>query len=233
MEESLPLRADSLIVKLKVNPAHHIKPPNKPKDTDITQIKEAGSVLLPNSLDDSDLYLSGLSSEGPAATLRLVKALENSTTSVSGGKETSKDNQRDEELLNDQVTVQPGSNSLLLAASHFPYLASVSYTAPPLGTTYWNDSTTATFSTVHDSAYASTESQESGYYSQPVEFLEDSIDTIFTGPTPATLGWVPDTDLMKLYTFFAPKAHRAYFELRQEYEETSETPLRVYLDFPQ
>jgi hypothetical protein len=284
-EESAPLRANSLLVTLKVSRAGHSKQPQEPKDTQITQVndQEAGSMALPNSHGGSDLHLPGLSSEEFSETHRLGKAVESHTTSTSGNKETSKDTQREKELLAEQVAVQAGSNSVLpspalaspiiegstaLSAKHphrqgdtspttpitqrrrgidtsasvsSPYITDVSYTAS-LGATatslpnasmdryYSNGSTASTFSTVPDSVYASCESQDSGFCSQLVEAPEDSTDTTFTNPTTVALGWMPDTELGKLYTFLAPKGQQPYFQLRQEYKATPETPQRVYLD---
>jgi len=47
--------------------------------------------------------------------------------------------------------------------------------------------------------------------------------------TPTTLGWMPDTQLPKLYTFVLKKDEQ-YLELKPGYEVTEETPQRVYLD---
>jgi len=47
--------------------------------------------------------------------------------------------------------------------------------------------------------------------------------------TPTTLGWMPDTQLPKLYTFVLKKDEQ-YLELKPGYDVTEETPQRVYLD---
>jgi hypothetical protein len=50
--------------------------------------------------------------------------------------------------------------------------------------------------------------------------------------TPSTLGWVPNTELMNLYTFVAVRGKEPYFELPPIWTETQQTPHRVYLDSP-
>ena len=235
-EESAPLPANSLLVTLKVSRAGHSKQLKKPKDAQVTQIneQEAVSVALPDILSGSELHLPGLPWEEFSKIHRLGKAVESHTTSTSGGKETSKDTQRDKELLVERDTDVSASDSS-------PYMAGVSYTASPwvtatglpnvsMGQYYSNQSTVSTFSTVPDSAYASNEPYDPGYHIQLIEPSEESTDTTFTRPTPVTLGWMPDTWLVKMYTFLAPKGQEPYFKLRHEYKETPETPQRVYLD---
>jgi hypothetical protein len=51
-------------------------------------------------------------------------------------------------------------------------------------------------------------------------------------PTPASIGWNRDTELVKLYAFIVPKDTEPYLELLPEWTPTCETPSRVYLDKP-
>jgi hypothetical protein len=48
--------------------------------------------------------------------------------------------------------------------------------------------------------------------------------------TPSSLGWGRGTDLVKLYTFNVHKGKEPYFQLRDEWTPTPQTPSRVYLD---
>jgi hypothetical protein len=50
--------------------------------------------------------------------------------------------------------------------------------------------------------------------------------------TPATLGWIPGTELLDLYTFNVPKHEEPFFELHSPWSPTSQTPHIVYLDQP-
>ena len=48
--------------------------------------------------------------------------------------------------------------------------------------------------------------------------------------TPKFLGWSHNTELLKLYTFIVPKSKEPYFQLRESWTPTYETPKTVYLD---
>jgi hypothetical protein len=48
--------------------------------------------------------------------------------------------------------------------------------------------------------------------------------------TPSSLGWSQGTELVKLYRFIVPKGKMPYFQLRETWTPTLETPARVYLD---
>jgi hypothetical protein len=48
--------------------------------------------------------------------------------------------------------------------------------------------------------------------------------------TPSSLGWSQGTELVKLYKFIVPKGKMPYFQLRENWTPTYETPARVYLD---
>lgn len=50
--------------------------------------------------------------------------------------------------------------------------------------------------------------------------------------TPMSLGWKPDTDLWKLYSFVVKKGREPHLELLSEWTATYDTPQRVYLDPP-
>jgi hypothetical protein len=53
-----------------------------------------------------------------------------------------------------------------------------------------------------------------------------------TRETPSTLGWLPDCEWIKLYTFIIKKGEDPYLQLQTEYAETEVTPKIVYLDPP-
>jgi hypothetical protein len=48
--------------------------------------------------------------------------------------------------------------------------------------------------------------------------------------TPSTLGWLPDCEWVKLYTFIVKKGHEPYLQLQSGCDVTSITPETVYLD---
>jgi hypothetical protein len=50
--------------------------------------------------------------------------------------------------------------------------------------------------------------------------------------TPSSLGWPPGTDFVKLYKFIVQKGKLPYFQLREKWTPTYETPQKVYLDEP-
>jgi hypothetical protein len=58
-------------------------------------------------------------------------------------------------------------------------------------------------------------------------------DESTTRSTPNSLDWIPNSDLLKLYSFIVKKSREPYFELQSPYFPTFETPSRVYLDHPQ
>lgn len=53
-----------------------------------------------------------------------------------------------------------------------------------------------------------------------------------TRETPSTLGWLPDCEWIKLYTFIIKKGEDPYLQLQTGYAETEVTPKIVYLDPP-
>ncbi len=63
------------------------------------------------------------------------------------------------------------------------------------------------------------------------QLFEDKGECLRTTQTTLqSLGWTADTQLLKLYKFFVPKAKEPYFDLRPQWIATPETPQKVYLD---
>lgn len=56
--------------------------------------------------------------------------------------------------------------------------------------------------------------------------------TLSSKPTPKSLGWLPDTQLWRLYTVVISDKKVLYLELLPDLRLTSQTPIRVYLDPP-
>lgn len=50
--------------------------------------------------------------------------------------------------------------------------------------------------------------------------------------TPSSLGWAPESELLRLYKFIVPKGKEPYLELLQGYQICFNVPQRVYLDPP-
>ncbi|KAK0108270.1 hypothetical protein ONS95_003088 [Cadophora gregata] len=50
------------------------------------------------------------------------------------------------------------------------------------------------------------------------------------GPTPSSLGWKPETDLVKKYDLVLINKNNIYLEINKDSEVTRETPARVYLE---
>ena len=48
--------------------------------------------------------------------------------------------------------------------------------------------------------------------------------------TPDSLGWLPGSELLKLYEFKVPKGRQPYLELSARWDVTFETPRKVYLN---
>lgn len=72
-----------------------------------------------------------------------------------------------------------------------------------------------------------------GYYNSPAPPVDIKLESHpQTRHTPSSLGWLPNTDLVKLYKFEPRKGKEPYFELLPQWTETEECPHRVYLDLP-
>jgi hypothetical protein len=51
-------------------------------------------------------------------------------------------------------------------------------------------------------------------------------------PTPVSLGWRTGDEHLGLYIFKCPKAQEPYFELKDHWTPTDQTPKIVYLNEP-
>ena len=49
-------------------------------------------------------------------------------------------------------------------------------------------------------------------------------------PTPSSLGWARNTELLELYQFVVPRSKEPYLELLNKYTPNYETPSKIYLD---
>lgn len=67
----------------------------------------------------------------------------------------------------------------------------------------------------------------------PPSSFADPAPIADTRPTPTSLGWSPDSPLLKLYKFVVTKQKDPYFELQEGYASSYQIPPRVYLDYPE
>jgi len=51
--------------------------------------------------------------------------------------------------------------------------------------------------------------------------------------TPSALGWMPNSELLKLYKFVVRGSKEPYFQLMDQWTPTPQTPVKVYLDNPE
>lgn len=79
------------------------------------------------------------------------------------------------------------------------------------------------YSAVSYSAQSSAVSYTTPRLSDPGQVLNER-------QTPTTLGWMPNTDLVKLYKLMVAKGEEAHLELLSQWSETKETPRIVYLE---
>ncbi|KAE8453999.1 hypothetical protein EG329_007775 [Mollisiaceae sp. DMI_Dod_QoI] len=67
-------------------------------------------------------------------------------------------------------------------------------------------------------------------FTEPAAFTEPTIDP---RPTPTSLEWVKNSQLLNLYKLVVPKGKDPYFQLLEGYAVSYQTPQRVFLDRPE
>ncbi|CAD6444705.1 dedf643d-e780-4689-a075-725ca4ab91fb [Sclerotinia trifoliorum] len=89
---------------------------------------------------------------------------------------------------------------------------------------------------VSDSSQHHDDGYNQGYnnYTTASHSLERSLSSHsnFMKATPSSLGWAPESELLRLYKFIVPKGKEPHLELRQGYQICFNVPQRVYLDPP-
>jgi hypothetical protein len=152
-------------------------------------------------------------------------------------------------VTDEQWNEQYGDNSMTRNNSNISDISGVSlsssnhtYASTPSPTTPTANLHFGGYSTITKTEYGSSSFTPNQWDSQLTTF--DQPDSTRWTPstldqpdsmrwTPSTLGWLPNSELLKLYKFVVRNSKEPYFQLMDPWTPTQQTPRKVYLDNPE